>query len=378
LTLAGDPPRTDTTRVLHLRSTEESFCFCGLDEEPVPVLLRGFSAPVKLDYPYRHEHLALMMAHEPDPFCRWESGQRMAAQIILGLVSAFQDGAEPTLDPAFSDAFRMTLTSEHPDRAFLAEMLTLPSEKYIAELVPVIDPASIHAARQFVIRTLATLFRKEFLEVRARNRSGFPYAPDDCRSGERRLANLCLSYLMSSGGQSSIELCLEQYRRADNMTDAIGALIPLASCDCPERREVLNDFYIRWQKERLVVDKWFSLQAASTLPAVLDELQTLLNHPAFELLNPNRFRSLVGEFSQGNHVRFHDPGGAGYRFLVDQLLRLIPVNSQVSARLLAPLTTWRRYEAGRSELMRQQLQRIQAVPDLPRDVYEIVTKSLEG
>jgi aminopeptidase N len=160
------------------------------------------------------------------------------------------------------------------------------------------------------------------------------------------------------------------------MTDAMGALTPLASCDCPERREALVDFYLRWQGDRLVVDKWFALQAAATLPGTLDELKSLLDHPAFELTNPNRFRSLVGVFSQRNQVRFHDPGGNGYRFLTDQLLRLIPFNPQVSARLLGPLTTWRRFEPGRSLLMRQQLQRIQAVHDLPRDVYEVVAKSL--
>ena len=160
------------------------------------------------------------------------------------------------------------------------------------------------------------------------------------------------------------------------MTDAIGALAPLVSCDCPERLKVLNDFYLRWQGDRLVVDKWFALQAASTLPATLNELQQLLDHPAFELTNPNRFRSLIGVFSQRNQVRFHAPDGEGYRFLTDQLLRLIPVNPQVSARLLGAFTTWRRFEAGRSRLMRQQLLRIQSQADLPRDVYEVVSKSL--
>ncbi len=130
--------------------------------EPVPALLRGFSAPVKLDYPYRHDQLALLMAHESDPFCRWEAGQRMAIQIILGLVADVQRGAELALDAAFADAFRVTLTGGHPDRAFLAETLTLPTEKYLAELVPVVDPAAIHAARQFVIRTLAARFGDEF------------------------------------------------------------------------------------------------------------------------------------------------------------------------------------------------------------------------
>jgi len=378
LTLVGESTQTATTRLLHLHSAEESFCFAGLDEEPTPALLRGFSAPVKIEYPYRHEQLALLMAHEQDHFCRWEAGQKMAVQVVLGLAEDRQKGVELALDPAFADAFRVTLASGQPDRAFLAETLALPTEKYLAELVQVVDPAAIHEARQFVVRTLATLFREELLTLRSKCLSDKPYAPGDGRSGDRRLANLCLVYLMSNGGQSDIDLCLQQYRMSDNMTDTIGALLPLSSCDCPERRETLDDFYQRWQGDRLVVDKWFSLQAASTLPGALDEIRALLDHPAFELTNPNRFRSLVGAFSQGNQVRFHDPDGAGYRFLADQLLRLIPVNPQVSARMLAPLTTWRRFEPVRSEQMRQQLQRIQASPDLPRDVYEVVTKSLEG
>ncbi len=377
LTLAGETAGVSTSRIIHLHASHESFCFTGLDEEPVPALLRGFSAPVKLDYPYRHDQLALLMAHETDPFCRWEAGQLMAVQVILGLVSDWQQGREMILDSAFADAFRVTLVSGYPDQAFLAEALMLPSEKYLAELVQVVDPAAIHAARQLVIRTLAARFRNDFQAVRSACVSDLPYSPDDGRSGARRLANLCLAYLMSSGGQEEIALSLDQYRRSDNMTDTIGALAPLASCDCPERREVLDDFFQRWQGDRLVVDKWFSLQAVSILPGTLDEVQALLGHPSFELTNPNRFRSLVAAFSQRNQVRFHDPSGAGYRFLADQLLRLIPVNPQVSARLLGPLTTWRRFDEGRSGLMRQQLMRIQAVPDLPRDVYEVVTKSLE-
>ncbi|MBC7963247.1 MAG: aminopeptidase N, partial [Steroidobacteraceae bacterium] len=378
LLLAGESGAGSNTRVLQLRSAEESYRFQGLSEEPVPALLRGFSAPVKLDYPYRHEQLLVLMAHEPDPFCRWEAGQRMAAQIILDLVAAQQQDRELTLDPAFAEAFGITLASGHSDSAFQAETLTLPSEKYIAELLPVIDPGAIHAARQFVIRSLATLFRDQFLAIRASCRSTLPYAPDDGRSGQRRLANLCLSYLTNNGEQEIIELCLQQYHTADNMTDQIGALAPLSSCDCPERLTVLTDFYRSWQDERQVVDKWFALQATSTLPGTLDEVQALLEHPAFELTNPNRFRSLVGSFSQGNPARFHDPSGAGYRFLADQLLRLIPINPQVSARMLTPLIGWKRFEKGKSLKMREELLRISNIPDLPRDVYEVVTKSLEN
>jgi len=377
LTLAGESEKGPYTRVIQLRSTEEVFRFHGLDEEPVPALLRDFSAPVKLDYPYRQEDLVLLMTHEPDPFCRWEAGQRMAAQLILELIIDWQEGKEITLDPAFTDAFRLTLTSGQRDRAFLAETLTLPSEKYIAELMPVIDPEAIHVVRQFVIRTLASLFRDDILVVRKTCLSRLPYSPDDGRAGERRLANLCLFYLMNLGEQTIIELCLEQYQRADNMTDTIGALTPLASSICPERGQALANFYRRWQDDRQVVDKWFMLQATSNLPGTLDEVQALLDHPAFELANPNRFCALVGAFSQNNQVRFHDPSGAGYHFLVDQLLRLIPINPQVSARLLAPLTNWRRFEYGRRSLMRQELKRLQGIANLPRNVYEIVTKSLE-
>lgn len=377
LLLEGESGQGPVTRVLQLRSPEESYRFQGLTEEPVPALLRGFSAPVKLDYPYRHADLLVLMAHEPDPFCRWEAGQRMASQIILDLVARQQQGRELSLDPAFAEAFGITLANWHGDSAFLAETLTLPSEKYIAEQMTVIDPGSIHAVRQFLIRSLAASFKEQFLALRENCRSKAPYSPGDGRAGQRRLANLCLSYLASNGGQEIIDLCLQQYHAANNMTDQIGALLPLASCDCPERRTVLADFYDRWQQDRQVVDKWFALQATSTLPGTLDEVKALLEHPAFELTNPNRFRSLVGNFSQGNQDRFHDPGGSGYRFLADQLMRLIPVNPQVSARLMSPLTGWRRFDEGRGVLMRDELLRIRNVADLPRDVYEVVTKSLD-
>jgi aminopeptidase N len=375
VTLFGETTSGPATKVLEVRKAEQTFHFSGLEREPVPALLRGYSAPVKLDYPYSHAELVLLMAHETDPFCRWEAGQQLASQVILGLMADHQAGRELRPDHDFVAAYRATLTGGGRDRAFLAEALILPSEKYLAELMPVIDPEAINIAHKFIIRTLATLLRDDFLAVREACRGTRPYSVDDGRSGERRLANLCLAYLMSLEEQAIIDLCIQQYRSSDNMTDTMGALSPLASCNCPERSEALEDFYHRWQGDRQVVDKWFSLRATSDLPGVVDDVQALISHPAFELTNPNRFRALVGAFSQ-NQPHFHTPDGAGYRFLVDQLLRLIPLNPQVSARLLAPLTTWRRFEPGRRALMQQELMRIQALPDLPRDVYEVVAKSL--
>lgn len=212
--------------------------------------------------------------------------------------------------------------------------------------------------------------------MRAACRGNAPYAVDDGRAGERRLANLCLAYLMTLGEPTIIALGMTQFREADNMTDVMGALTPLASCDCPERGEALAAFYERWRDDRQVVDKWFTLQATSTLPGTIADVRALLEHPAFELTNPNRFRALVGAFAMANPARFHAADGSGYRLLGDQLCRLIPLNPQVSARMAAPLTRWRRFDPGRQALMRAELERLRALPDLPRDVYEVVEKSL--
>jgi aminopeptidase N len=376
VTLEGESEPGPCSRVLLLKKTEETFRFCGLPDQPVPSLLRGYSAPVRLEYDCSHAELVLLASHEADPFCRWEACQKMASQVILDLVEEWQAKRKLVLDVQFVEAFRSILASGLHDRGLLAEMLELPSEKYLAEQMVVVDPQAIYEARQFVVSTLALLFRKEFLAIRQSCRQEFRYSPDDGRCGERRLANLCLLYLMSLKEQSIINICMEQYQNATNMTDCMGALALLTSCDCPERSTALDSFYYRWKEDRQVVDKWFALQAMSKLSGTLEQLKELLAHPDFELTNPNRFRSLVGTFSQANQVRFHDPSGSGYRFLADQLIRLIPFNPQVSARLLTPLTFWHRFDENRKQLMRSELERIGSLENLPRDVYEVVIKSL--
>lgn len=375
VTLAGESMAGPNTRVLNIRSREDEFTFSGFTSEPLPALLRGFSAPVKLEYPYSHDDRVFLMAHEPDPFCRWEAGQTLASRLMLRLCDDWQLQRELVLDPAFTAAFKSVLTSAISDRAFLAEALTLPSEKYLAELMDIVDPDAIHAVRRFVMRILATELKEEFTLTYRSCLPDRPFTVDDGRSGERRLANQCLAYLMTLCEQPVIDLCLNQYQQADNMTDAMGALVPLASCDCPQRKQALEYFYCRWQHDRQVVDKWFTVQALSNLPQTLDTVQGLITHPAFELTNPNRFRSLVGAFGQ-NHAQFHARSGAGYAFVTEQLIRLIPFNPQVASRLLSPLTTWRRYDHERQQLMRQSLEKIGALTGLPGDVYEIVTKSL--
>jgi aminopeptidase N len=376
LRLAGEAQASGTTRLLELRNATESFTFLDLPERPVPSLLRNFSAPVKLDYPYTDQDLILLMAHDSDPFQRWEAGQIQGVKLITGLVADLQAGRPLQISDSFVSAFGALLADASQDRAFLADALTLPAESYLAEQMAVIDPVAIHQAREFVRATLGERLRAGFLAAREACAPRAPYRPDDGLAGCRKLNSLCLSYLMATGSQEAIDLSTAQFQSADNMTDSMGALSNLAGCDCPERREALAAFYARWREDRGVIDKWFSLQATSRLPGALAEVTALLEHPDFDIRNPNRVRSLVGAFSQANQVRFHDPSGAGYRFLTDQILRLNSINPQIAARMLTPFTRWRRFDTARQELMKKELTRILTEPGLARDVYELAEKSV--
>uniref|UniRef100_C6DY63 Aminopeptidase N n=1 Tax=Geobacter sp. (strain M21) TaxID=443144 RepID=C6DY63_GEOSM len=376
LQLEGEKSRGASTRVLELRRETESFRFTGMVSKPVPSLLRNFSAPVKLVYPYSEADLTLLMTSDSDPFVRWEAGQVQAVQVIMGLVREIQAGGTPTVPEAVIGSFGTLLTDERQDRAFLAEALTLPSEGYLAEQMEVIDPTAIHEARELVRAKVGERLREELVAARAACAPNSPYHPDDGLAGCRRLKNLCLSYLMAPGSREAVGMAMEQFKNADNMTDSLGALAALAGCDCPEREEALEAFYRKWRDDRGVIDKWFSLQATSRLPQTLDRVLELLEHPDFDIRNPNRVRSLVGAFSQANQVRFHDPEGRGYRFLGDQILRLNAINPQIAARMLTPFSRWRRLDAGRQELMKKELERILAEPGLARDVYELAAKSL--
>jgi aminopeptidase N len=373
-----DASAGNTTRVLQLRKEVETFRFVNIAREPVLSLLRGFSAPAKLIFDYTDEQLMFLLAHDSDPFNRWEAGQRLAAGTILTLTSDYRTGRQMSISRGLIDAFAGVLSDADQDRAFVAEVLDLPSEDYLAEQMKVVDVAAIYTAREFVRGVVAAELREKFLSIYKSLDEPGPYRIDAAAAGRRRLKNICLSYLMAMNDQSIIDLCMVQFRRSDNMTDVVGALAPLAQTDCPERIEALAAFYDRWKEDSLVIDKWFSLQATSRLPGTLEEVRKLLDHPAFEMRNPNRVRSLVAAFCQSNPLRFHEQDGSGYRFLSEQVIRLNTLNPQVAARLLGTLNGWRRYDEGRQELMKAELEKVLALPDLARDVYEIAVKSLES
>jgi len=379
LQLAGESEPQGTTRVLELREPEHTFCFIHIPVRPVPSLLRGFSAPVKINSAESDDDLRFRLAHDSDDFNRWDAGQTLAVRAILGLVADRQSGRPWTLPESFSNAFGRALASD-VDPALLAQVVTLPGETWLAEQMTVIDVDGIHAARRLVQRTLAERLRDPLRTVyeTLHDRENAGYRVDALAIGQRALKNVCLDYLMQLDEPEGRALALKQFHTASNMTDQLGALAPLVNSEGSERTEALTAFYDHWRHEPLVVDKWLALQATSRRPGVLGIVQQLMAHEAFNLRNPNKVRALIGTFCQANPVHFHAADYSGYTFLADQALALNAFNPQIAARLMAAFTRWRHYDPLRQQGMRQQLERILAAPALSPDVYEIAAKSLGG
>jgi aminopeptidase N len=352
-------------RVLSVTKREESFVFDGIDDAPVPSLLRGFSAPVIVRYPYSESDLLALLAHDDDPFNRWEAGQRLAAETILN------SQGEPS--SAFIEALRQLLKDRDP--AFVAEALTLPSEAYLAEQLDVVDPDALHAARNTLRRSIAKALKTELQAAYKSNRVSGPYAPDPASSGKRALRNAALSLLMELETKEVIALALAQYETADNMTDSFAALACLANSSAAQREAALESFYGRWRNEALVVDKWFAVQSSSRRPDTLERVRSLMAHPAFDIKVPNKVYALIFAFS-GNQVRFHAADGSGYAFLADQVLALDRLNPQVGARMARGFDRWKKFDSGRQAHARAQLERMRDAEGLSRDVAEIVTKAL--
>ena len=362
------------SRVLELRRERETFHFVDIPQRPCPSLLRGFSAPVKVNYPYTEEQLAFLFGHDNDEFNRWEAGQRLGTRILLCWV----ENGPQSVPECFSAAFRRTLCDTETDPALLAEALALPSESFLAEQMETIDVEGIHAARLAMRRGLAEQLVEE-LRSRYALCEKQERKMEDARlaAGHRRLKNAVLGYLMTLQDPTELQRCLGQYRRADNMTDALAALALLADNGSPEAEAALTDFYERWRHEPLVVDKWLRVQALSSRADTLSRVIRLTAHPAFDIRNPNKVRSLLGAFAQGNPVCFHDVSGEGYTFLADRVLELDALNPQTAARLVTPLSRWGRYDSIRSAYMYRQLDRVYSREGLSKDVYEIVARSLD-
>jgi len=359
-------------QLLELREREHRFRFVGLDREPTPSLLRGFTAPVKLHFPYAERDLEFLFAHETDSFNRWEAGQRLASRLMLDWV----ENGVGRAGAGLVEAFRGTLNSSELDPALIAEALTLPTETDLAEQTKVIRVEAIHAAREALRTQLAEALWDDLWRHYRACDAASPGTAAEVQA-RRRLKNVCLDYLVSTGRGEAAEAAEQQFAGADNMTDSMAALSLLADTATEAGDRALTHFYERWQGDPLVVDKWFRVQAQSRREDSLERVQALTRHPAFDGANPNRIRALYGAFSQGNPIRFHDPSGAGYRLIADCVIQLDARNAQLAARLVTPLTRWRRYDGAHSGLMRKELSRIFEQPSLSNDVYEVVSKSLK-
>ena len=377
LPLDGEAPdMAPTSRVLSVSRQKQTFRFTNVHEPPVPSLNRGFSAPIKLRFNRAPDDLGFLMAHDTDPFNRWEAGQQFATRVLLDMIDDMRDGADATPTPMFVDGFAKLLDDTTLDKAMRAEALLLPSEDFLADQMTVVDVEAVHAARELLRRNLADRLSDRFASVYRENQTNEPYRPDAPDAARRALKNRALAFLDLAPASSLRALITEQYYEADNMTDRMAALALLGDRDGAERDNALTDFYNRYENDPLVIDKWFALQARSTRPDTLSTVKSLLEHPKFSRSNPNKVRALIGVFAGGNPVRFHAADGSGYRFLADQVLALNGTNPQVAARLLPPLGRWRRFDEGRQALMRGELERILAANSLSKDVYEIASKSV--
>ncbi len=361
---------------LSVTEAEQTFSFDQLAQQPVVSLLRGFSAPVTLKMQHSLEELAFLLRHDSDTFNRWEAGQQLAVQVIFNLIDAIELGRPLQLDPVIIEAYRSVLTGNSADLSYQALLLALPEESYLSGLMAIIDVDAIHQAREFVKKTLAEALQAEFKQLYAQNHRDESGCFDAGAVGRRRLKNACLSYLSKLESTEIYQLSEQQFRSARNMTDQMAALSVIVNSHHPDKADCLHSFYQQWQQEALVIDKWFTLQATSSMPNTFNTVQQLMQHPAFDMKTPNRVRSLVGAFTQANALHFHAKNGEGYRFLADRVIELNTLNPQIASRMVTGLAQWRRYDAGRQGLMKQQLQRIVATEHLSKDVFEIASKSL--
>jgi aminopeptidase N len=380
LRLQGEAPAVNTSRVLSVTEAEQTFTFVDIAEQPLPSLLRGFSAPVKLSFPYNRDQLMFLMQHDSDGFNRWDAGQQLSVQVLQDLIAQHQKGEPLVMDQRLITALHTVLSDESLDQAMVAEMLSLPGEAYLIEISEVADVDAIHAAREFARQQLADnlsdALRKRYQTNRELSMQT-PYVAASEHFARRALQNIALSYLMLTGKPEVLAAAIDQFDTADNMTERLTALAVLVNSPFDaEKAKALEVFAENFKDNALVMDQWFSVQAGSTLPGGLERVKALMQHPAFTMKNPNKVRALIGAFAGQNLINFHAADGSGYRFLADLVIELNGFNPQIASRQLAPLTRWRKYDSARQALMKAELERILASGPLSPDVYEVVSKSL--
>jgi aminopeptidase N len=381
-TEAGSKPDMETADnthcVLSVDQAQQSFVFERVGERPVPSLLRGFSAPVRLEYNFSRQDLYALMSRDGDGFVRWDSAQKLALGVIGEVEQQITDNQSIVVDALLTQACSNLVQDTSLDPAMVSEMLMLPSENYLAELASAAggaDVDGIHNARDAVHCAIGVSQVAQLQERYESLYSAEDYAPSAIQVASRSLRNICLDYLVDADADL-LHLAQNQLKQANNMTDRLAALKVIAYRGSSEEAdEALDTFYQQWRTETLVVNQWFQVQASMPTGDGLARVNALMSHPDFDLKNPNNVRALVGQFANNNPINFHRNDGEGYRLLTDVIIELNTLNPQIASRLVNPLTKWRNY-TGRQELMRIQLERLAGQQSLSTDVFEVVTKAL--
>ena len=366
--LIGIP--TQAERLIELKDEQQTFIFENIETRPILSMNRGFSAPIILVLNQSIEELIYLFEHDDDPFNRWEAGQKIAQELIL---------KNQLPHPALIESYKRLLEDPTLDPAFIELALTLPAETHLHEQVTEVNPEIIHQARQAYKQAMAIALEDSWKQTYKRLHTNTPYSPDAQSAGKRALKNLALSMLALTEDSSVKELAQAQYDQASNMTDRLAALSTLVNQELTLAKPCLEDFYTRFDNDDLVIDKWFAIQATrqnSTHTKVIDDVLRLRNHPAFNIGNPNRARSLIHSFCIGNPANFHQIDGSGYAFWVEQVLALNKINPQVAARLARALDRWKKFAQPYQSLMRKALEDVAQDPHLSPDVAEVINKAL--
>ncbi len=360
--------------VLDIKQDKQTFVFENVAEQPVPSLLREFSAPVKLKYDYSDAELIFLMKHATNDFARWDASQMLLAKYIRQNVNNVQTGSEVQLSEDLIDAFRGVLLDENLEPAFIAQVFSLPSINEITGWYKQIDVDAVDTVLNSITVSLSAALEDE-LSATYHTLKQAEYTIDHAAIGKRALRNQCLQFLAHTDKGNT--LVKAQYEAANNMTDTIAAMSAANSSQLECREELMADYSDKWKHDGLVMDKWFALQGTNPAEDALEKVKATMNHEAFSLKNPNRTRSLIGSFLAANPVRFHDKSGSGYQFAGEILRQLNDSNPQVASRMIDPLLKFRKYDEARQAMIRAELEKLKAMDNLAKDLFEKVTKALD-
>jgi aminopeptidase N len=370
---------TTSPGVIALVKSAETFIFADMPERPVPSLNRGFSAPIKLVANLSAADLQHLAAYDRDPFNRWQALQTLGTRQLIANTSALRAGAQATIDTGLIDALRSVVSDRGLEPAYVAQILTVPSETDIArEIGGDIDPDAIFRARTHLRKVIGERLGDALSDVYRSFSDSAPYCPDAASAGRRALKNTALDLLAAGGNSAAIDLATRQYEHADNMTDRMAGLATLSLHDVPQRTIAFDDFYHRYAGDPLIIDKWLALQAAIPESATLDRVRDLTLHAAFSIGNPNRVRALIGSFAQANPTQFNRADGQGFDFVTETALALDARNPQVAARLMTAFRSWRSLESGRRARAEAAMRRVESVSTLSPDLKDIVARALAG